>query len=290
MTVQPTIRVPYSLSGLNFLFSGGLIENSYYASRAPDDESGTHHHEALQVQGDLNAQFLRNGMTDLFDLGNVESIIMPRIRYTFLKNTTSFADIPSLDPSDRIGDGNTITYSLNHYFNAVKDGQAREISLLEIEQTYGISGNLEPQPYLYDGSGHRFSDVRVRFTMFPHSTFWFVNEDVVNIYGNGLQTTRNTVHFALPPYIQADVSHSYTKDLVSEVWLNTLSKWRSFDLNYQIRYSLMNNAWVDSLASLTYHPSCWSVTVTLTKTRRPSDTSIHFSFNLQGITQKIGGI
>ena len=50
-----------------------------------------------------------------------------------------------------------MTYSFNHYFNAVKDGATREISLFEIQQSYGLSGDLQPQPYLYYGSGNRLS-------------------------------------------------------------------------------------------------------------------------------------
>ncbi len=130
----------------------------------------------------------------------------------------------------------------------------------------------------------------MRFTVSPQSTFAFVNEDVINLYGEGLRITRNTVHYALPPMFQADLSHSYTTGLVNELWLNTIGKWRSFDGNYQIRSSFKDGTWIDTLASVTFHPSCWSVTLTLTRTKRPNDTSIRFSFNLQGITQKLGGI
>jgi LPS-assembly protein len=294
LAAQPSVRLPYSLNGLNFLFSGSIIENSYLMDRNSVGGKDTVHHEAVKGEGDVNIQLLKNGRTDLFGLGDVESIIMPRVQYTYMKNTTSFADIPSIDPSDRADDTNTLTYSLSHYFNAVTDGQAREISLLEIAQTYGLSGNLGAQPYLYEGSGHRLSDLRVRFTLFPNSTFWYVNEDVFNIYGQGLRISRNSVHYALPPIVQADVSHSYSKDPitknnVNELLLNTMGKWKSFDLHYQIRYSFISDSWIDSLASVTYHPSCWGVTLTLVRTRRPEDTSVHVTFSLQGITQKLGG-
>lgn len=320
LSVEPALRLPYSLNGLNFLFSGSVIEKSYLLNQSSPNDNNTSHYEAFRVEGDVNAQFLKNSSTDLFGLGQFQSTVMPRMRYTFIRNNTSFEDIPSIDPSDRINDANTITYSLSHYLNANMDGQLREISLMEIEQTYGLSGDLEAQPFLYEGSGNRLSDVHTRFTLFPHANFSYVHEDVINFYGDGLRIVRNSVHYAVPPIFQADLSHTYTKNpvinqgaistlggtaatvnqggittlagtaaTVNQLWLNTLGRWRSFDLNYQIAYSFEDNSWIDTLTALTYHPTCWSVTLTLAQTRRPRDTSIHFSFNLQGITQKLGG-
>jgi LPS-assembly protein len=288
LSIQPTVRFPYSFYGLNFLFSGSIFEKAYLIDRVLADDQ-TKHHEAIRLESDLNAQFVKNTTIGLFGIGNVESIIVPRVRYTYTNNRTSFSDIPSVDPSDRIGNTNTLTYSINHYLNRIRDGNVQEISLFEIEQTYGISGNLKSEPYLYDGSGNRFSDIRARISFFPGPNFRFTNEDIYNPYGNGMLTTRNGLRYALNPVFQMDLTHSYTKDLVNEVWLSTLGKWRSFDAAYQIRYSFMENSWIDTLGSITYHPSCWGLTLTVTKTRRPNDTSIHISFSLQGITQQISG-
>ena len=288
LSVQPALRFPYSIYGLNFLFSGSLLEKTYLTSRASGGDD-TEHHEVFRLEGDTNAQLRKTTTLEILNLGEVESLIVPRVRYTFTKNKTSFTAVPSIDPSDRIGDTNTITYSLNHYLNRVTDNHVQEISLVEIEQTYGLSGKLNPEPYLYDGSGNRFSDVRGRITFFPHSRFSFVNEDIYNIYGQGMITTRNGVRYTLPPVFQIDLSHSYTKEVTNELWLNTTGRWKNFDAAYQVRYSFIEGAWIDTLGSLTYHPSCWGLTLTVTKTRRPNDTSIHLSFSLQGITQQIGG-
>jgi LPS-assembly protein len=288
LSVQPAVRFPYSLYGLNFLLSGSAFEKAYLIDRATGGDD-TEHHEAFRLEGDMNAQFAKSGSTSLFGLGDVESNIVPRVRYTYTKNKTSFTSVPSIDPSDRMGDTNTITYSLNHYFNRIRDGHTEEVSLFEVDQSYGLSGNLTPEPYIYDGSGNRFSNIRARLTFLPNSNFSFTNEDIYNPYGQGMVTTRNGVHYALPPVFQVDLSHNYTSGLVSEIWLNTMGRWKTFDGMYQIRYSLKEGEWVDTLASLMYHPSCWGLTLTMTRTRNPSDTSIHLSFSLQGIAQRIGG-
>lgn len=300
LVATPTVRVPYSLDGFNFLFSGGVTEKSYQTNNPFPGASDGVHHEAATVEGDANVQFLKNSSTSLFDLGQVQSIISPRVTYTYLKNDESLGNVPSIDPADRTNDANILTYSLNHYFNAIKDNAIREVSLLEVEQTYGLSEKLEPQPFLYYGSGSRLSDIHARFTLFPTANIWYVNETVYSIHGEGFTTMTNSVHYAWSSLFQADLSHSYGKEFlepvteqiskasVNEIWLNTTAKWRQFDLNYQIWYSFLDHSWIDTVVALTYHPSCWGITFSLSKTRRPSDTSFHFSFNLQGITQKIG--
>ena len=303
LTATPTVRVPYSLNGLNFLASAGVTEKSYQTNNPFPGASDTVHHEAATIEGDANVQLLKNSSTSLFNLGQVQSIILPRVTYTYLKNDESFGNVPSIDPADRTYDANILTYSLNHYFNAVKDNAIREVSLLEIEQSYGLSQKLQPQPFLYYGSGSRLSDIHERFTFFPTSNMniWYVNENVFSVHGAGFTTMTNSVHYALPPLVQFDLSHSYGKEFLepateqiskeasNEVYLNTTLKWRQFDFNYQVWYSFVHPTGViDNAAAVTYHPSCWSVTLTVTRSVRPNNISYNLSFNLQGITQKVG--
>jgi LPS-assembly protein len=296
LTVTPTLRMPYSWNGLNFLGSAGLQEKAYADDPTSPAPNEAVHHEAFVAEGDVNAQFLKESSTTFLNLGNLESIISPRLQYNYVQNTTSFENIPSVDPADRVFNANTVTYSLSHYLNAVTaDGQAREISLMEISQTYGLTDKLPTSAsQLYQVVGpdeSRFSDVHSRFTLFPQSTFWFVHDDYWSVSGKGLQDMTNSIHYAVPPGFQVDISHSYVPGVADQMWVNTTVRWRVFDMNYQVLYDLMQRTWDNALVSLTYHPSCWGVTFTVQETRipRPSDTSFHVSFNLQGITQKIGG-
>jgi LPS-assembly protein len=290
MTLEPRIRIPYSINGVNLLLTGAFTEKAYAIDPASPRGDNTEHHESFRVEGDANMRFVKNSHVSLFDLGETQSIIMPRARYTFLDNLQSISTVPSIEPSDKLANTNTVTYSFNHYFNAIKEGVVREISLLEVEQTYGLSGNLEPAPnLLYEGSGNRFSDVVARLTLYPSRNLWYVHQETFNTHGEGFSIIRNTVHYAYLPYYQIDLAHNYNKGLVNELWTNMNGKWRIFDGRYQIRYSLKDEEWVDMLASLTYRPQCWGVTLSLLRTKRPNDTSFHLSFNLQGITQNIGG-
>ena len=291
LTVTPSVRIPYSWNGLNFLGSASLLEKAYSADPASPSPSDIVHHEAFAAEGDVNASFLKESSTTLFGLGNVESIITPRLKYNYDQNTTSIGKVPSIDPSDRLFNMNTATYSLNHYLNAVSNGQVREISLLEISQTYGLTGKLPGDPYLYQvvqPDESRFSEVHSRFTLFPHSTFWFVHDDYWSTAGKGLQNMTNSIHYAWAPRFQIDLTHSYAPGLVDQVWMNTIVRWKVIDANYGIRYDLLLHEWISTLYSLTYHPGCWGFTFTLMQTKVPKDTSFHFSINLTGITQKVG--
>lgn len=288
LVVQPSLKLPYSVQGFNFLFSGSVTERAYYTDPASPRSNETKHHEAYMAEADSNVQFLKNSATEWFNIGQTQSIFMPRLRYTYIANS-SMAGIPSIDPSDRIPNTNMITYSLNHYFNALSNDTVREISLIEISQAYGLSGPLRPSEFLYQGSGDRLSDITSRLTLFPHGQLWFVHQNVLSVQGKGLNSMTNSLHYAKLPYYQVDLAHSYYQSLLDEAWVRVTGRWREFDASYQIRYSLRDNAWVDNLATLVYRPKCWSVGVTFTQTRRPKDTSVRFSFSLEGITERIGG-
>ena len=293
-TATPSARLPYSWNGLNFLASGSASERAYHVERPYEGEDDDVHHEQIKMVGDMNAQFVKDTHTDIYNLGDLQSMIVPRIEYNYLQNTTSFSGVPSADPSDRLANANNVTYSFNHYLNAVaSNGQVREISLLEVSQTYGLTGRLPPDnsvdPFPYLGSGNRLSEVHERFTLFPHSNFWYVNDTEFDVDGKGLQEMTNSIHYVRAPFLLVDLTHSYEPSLVDQVWLNTLVRWRSFDANYQIRYDFIQHTWINTISSLTYRPGCWSVTFSVIESKEPNDRSFHVSFNLQGLTQKITG-
>ena len=115
LTIAPTLRIPYSWNGLNFLGSAGIQEKAYAADPASPSPSDVIHHEAFVAEGDVNAQFLKESSTTLLGLGNVQSIITPRLQYSYDQNTTSFGKVPSIDPRTGSSTRTRSTYSLNHY-------------------------------------------------------------------------------------------------------------------------------------------------------------------------------
>ena len=287
MTVEPTLRIPYQFKGFNFLASGSYIGKLYAVNQENPNQNETKTFNTYKIAGDANVPLARMYQTDLFNLGTMQSVIKPRLQYTFIP-TNHVSNLPTIDPSDLVVETNTITYSLNHYLNALSKQGAREVSLLEVEQTYSLSGDL-PASSLYSGSGHKLSDIHVRLTMVPTTTLSFANESFIDVYGEGFRTARNSFTYVQPSLFTTSVAHTYTKDLTNEMLWSLGGKYRDFEGRMHIRYSIKDSSWIDTLYSITYQPKCWSFTVTLTQSRRPNDTSIKFNVGLPGFTTKSGG-
>lgn len=296
---QPALRLPYSVRGVNMLFSGALIESAYLVNGSDTQGSDNETRQTFKIEGEANMQFVRNYDTTLFDIGEMQSLMKPRIRYSFMPNS-SFRDLPFVDPSDRLYHGNTVTYALNHYLNALSGGDGtRELSLLEVEQTYSLSGDLNPSyeypyslpgdlnpAYNYRGPGGKFSDIYARLTLYPKKDVIYKNETIINTHGNGLTGMKNELRYIRPNYYHANVTHSYTQDLNHETYLDIGGQYWYLEGKYQIRYSFRDSDWVDVLYQLTYRPACWGVSLSMGQSKRPRDTRLHLAFELAGISGK----
>jgi lipopolysaccharide assembly outer membrane protein LptD (OstA) len=283
--VAPALRIPYHWKGLNFLFGATGYEKIYsikYDQSGQSDE--TKRLESAKIETDVSAQFIRNSSTNLFGIGPFQSLLKPRLRYTYVPDS-GVHDIPEIDTSDHISQINTITYSFNHYLTALSKKGAGQVSIFEVEQSYGLSGPLTSSD-LYDGSGKRFSDIRARLTLYPGGGFSTTHESVYNPYGDGFRILRNAVTYSRPHHFRVDLSQNYTRGLVDEVNAGFVGTYGSFDGIVQFNYSLKDNTWIDTLYALTYHPKCWSVTLSMSQNRRPRDTSFRISFDLAGLTQR----
>ena len=279
---EPRLRMPLSWNGVNFLINGTYYGTGYGITKSDTMSNQTQFRQTAKIEGDANMQFLRNYSTDTFKIGEMQSVIKPRLLYTFVPNT-SFSNIPNIDPYDRMYSTNTITYSLNHYLNTTSDQKSRGLSLLEVEQTYGLSGNLDPS-IMYDGSGNRLSDIRARFTLYPTDNFTYSNQTNVSTSGNGLTLMRNTLSLRSPRVYYINLSHYYTSNLTNEIFTDLGGFYKSFEGKYQIRYSFSGSTWIDTLYQLTYRPKCWAVTFALIQSTRPNDTTFRLSLDLAGLT------
>jgi LPS-assembly protein len=284
-TVAPAVHLPYSWKGLNFLFGATGYEKIYAIKYDQSGQSNkTKKLESAKLEADVNAQFIKNSSTDLFGIGQFQSLIKPRIRYTYVP-TSGVRDIPEIDTSDHISQINTITYSFNHYLTALSKDGASQLSSFEVEQTYGLSGPLTSSD-LYDGSGQRFSDIRARLTLSPGGGFSTSHESVYNPYGDGFTILRNGLTYSLPNRFRIDLSQNYTKGLTDEMDTGLVGTYGSFDGIVRFKYSIKDATWIDAFYAITYRPKCWSVTLSLSQTRRPRDTSFKISFDLAGLTQR----
>lgn len=281
-TFEPKIRLPYSFKGINFLVTGTLIDTAYLINRSEVIQKDSQFRQTARVEGDANMQFIRNYSTNTFGIGDMQSLIKPQVKYTFTPNT-SFRELPSIDPYDRIYQSNSITYSINHYLYGLKEGAQRELTLLEVSQTYGLSGHLDSSP-AYSGSGNRFSDIDARLTLYPLSNLSYTHQSTINVHGEGFKMTRNSLNYNVMGKYHVNIWHNYSKDLMNGGFFDLGAVYKKFEAGYQIQYSFKDKDWIDTLYRLTYRPSCWSTTISLTRSKRPRDTRINISFNLTGIT------
>ncbi len=277
LAFEPSLRIPFSVSGINFLVSGTYIGTGYLLKNNYAIDRDASYRNTFRIDGDMNMQFVRTFSTGIFDIGEIQSLIKPQIRYTFVPNTSS-RDIPNIDPYDRLNQTNAITYSLNHYLYGIKDGVHRELALFEVSQTYGLSENLEASP-LYNGYGNRLSSIDARLTIYPMRGLSYTNETVMSVSGGGLSTMRNNLQYKEPGKYRFSLYHTYTTEADTQnTTLNQASlilggTYKEFDGTYQLLYSFKDHDWVDALYGVTYRAGCWAVTVALTQTKYLYDTS-----------------
>ena len=283
LSIEPRLQLPISWKGLNLLLSGTLAEKLYYVNQQDFGDTGTKNLETVKLEGSANLQFLRNYDVSYLNIGMVQSLIRPQVNYTFISNN-SYSDIPLIDPYDRIGNVNAITYSLSHYLNTFtpKSG-GRQLSLLEVSQTYGFSKDL-PLSEEYKGSGNKFSDISARLTLFLKKNISYSNTTTLNVHGQGMSNTTNNLQFIAPERYYVNIAQSYTKDFVNQVYLDLGGKYGYLAGRYRIIYSFKDRDWIDTQYQLVYQPKCWAVILTLKQTKRPNDTSFNIGFDLTGIT------
>lgn len=289
VSIEPRLRLPFSWNGVNFLLSGTLFEKFYYVDESSSHDTSTKNLETVKLDGSTNVQFMRNYNLNLWNIGAVQSLIRPQVKYTFISNN-SYREIPLIDPFDRMGKTNTITYSLGHYLRRLAPQVGGgELSLLEVFQTYGLSGDL-PLSDAYKGYGSRFSDITGRLTLLMRNNLSFINEAALNVHGQGITATSNTLRYIFPEVYYMNITHNYTQGLANQMNLDLGGKYKFLTGRYHIIYSFKDKEWIDTQYQLIYQAQCWAIFLTLKQTKRPNDTSINIGFDLAGLTGKMDDV
>ncbi len=283
LNLEPALRLPFSFHGLNLLASGTLFETGYLINRSDTINHDTAERHTFNIEGDANMQFIRDYKTDFLDISEMQSLIKPQLKYTFIPNT-SFTNIPNIDPSDRMYQTNSVTYSFDQYLYGLKEGAQRQLALLEVSQTYGLSGDLSPST-AYTGSGKRLSDIDARLALYPSTHLTYTSQADLSTNGKGITAMQNTLSESEPGRYHVNVSSIDTEGLTNEAFLDLGGVYKQFEAGYQLTYSFRDADWIDTLYKLTYRPGCWSATISLTQTKRPRDTRFNISFDLAGISR-----
>lgn len=278
LTLEPSISKELSFLGLHLLFSSAYYAKFYTSDEELETRRKVQFFGTPKIETSLNAILART----YFTLAT-RSVIKPQVRWTYIPER-SFSYIPLIDPSDRIYSANILTYSISHYLSRTGE-YPLEVSSFELEQSYGLEGSLKPST-LYEGSGKRFSDIKGRLRIYAPRNLGFMNESVVNIYGEGIKKMINELKFAPYERIAFSLYHTYTKRLSEEIGFELKGFYGRFHGRYYTRYSFYNRELLESTYEMRYDPSCWSLNLKLSQTYKPKETSIKLDFDLKGITDK----
>ncbi len=285
---EPSLRLPYAKNGMNFLFSGSMMETAYFPYGDSATENTTEHREIFKFFADANTQLMRTYRLEVPRFDELQSVIKPSLKYSYISNS-SFRDIPVLYPydpyhlADRTYETNALTYAIQHYLNTTTSEGFREVSLFEIAQTYGLASDLNPSN-LYQGFGNRFSDVSMRLTFFLRDYISLINQTSFNTYGDGVTSARTTLYYEQPKLFYFNVAHNYTQGLSDQVLFDGGLSVKDFDFRYFFQYSFRDSMYLNTMYQLVYHPKCWSIALGLVQSRNPDDTTIRLSVDLAGIS------
>ncbi|MCS7280532.1 MAG: LPS assembly protein LptD [Desulfobacterota bacterium] len=282
LNFEPSISKSYSSHGFNLKITGSPNIKLYLTEKDGEQTKTFRSVETLKLESSFNTHLKRRYSLG-FQEGGLHSIIKPQITWTFLPKI-SLTNVPYIDPSDRLFETNILTYSLGHYLTT-RGESPKELSIFEVEQSFSLTRTLEPST-LYEGSGRRFSDVKARLKLSLIKNLGFSNQSVINIYGDGLRAMINEFAYNPKEHTGISISHTYTKDLSHEISFGMMARYRDFYGKYGVRYSFFNHEWMDTSYEIKYSPLCWALTLKLTQTKRPKDTSFKINFDLKGITER----
>ncbi len=123
----------------------------------------------------------------------MQSLIKPQLKYNFTPNT-SFRDIPNIDPYDRMNQSNSITYSFNHYLYGIKEGAQRELPCWKSHKPMDFREILILHRFTADlASGYPI--LMQGLTLYPITNLTFTNQTSINVHGEGVKATTNTLSY-----------------------------------------------------------------------------------------------
>lgn len=290
LRLEPSIKWPFSWNGVNLTVSGTLLETLYFTDASWGLGGDVKQKAIFKGEANLNTHLMRVYNTDFLGFGQIYSVIKPEIKYNYISNT-SFRDVPPLDPVasldkwgpyytlDRIYSVNAITYSVSHYLSS----SSRDISRFELSQTYGLSGRLKPST-LYADFGERFSDIRTRLSLYLLENLTFTHQSTFSTGSEGITSVYNLASYHLKDVFNITVGQTYSRGLSDQLLFGSWLRYKDFDFRYFTQYSFRDGAALESLYEVTYHPKCWAVTVGVTHSKKPRDTTVRLSVDLTGLS------
>lgn len=217
----------------------------------------------------------------------LDHLLRPELTYLYTPDIKQ-DKLPQLDYRDTIAGRDWLGYRLYNLFS-LGEGDSfarRQEAILKISQYYDLENDDRP-----------FSDLFLELELSPTRGLQIALEAAVSFYGQGLPYYDLTAHYSNDHGLRIATAYRYKRNPGNgEPFFHTAGLAESsheFDgtlqlqitplisLGYKADYSLATDTVIDSSLRLTYHPACWSMELTATKT--PDDSRAMLVFSLTGI-------
>lgn len=285
LDLHPRVSLPLNPGGYFELKpSIGYRETIYWADDNP--EGGFQTRGLYDFKTDMVTTFVR-----IFDLGGdsvdkIRHTIRPQITYTYIPYKGQ-ENLPSFDGIDRVGKGNSITYSINSILTGrFKEGDGysyRDFIYLDIKQSFDIHEVRKDMP-----PRRPFSDVTGEVIVRPFQWMTATAKGLWDVYDHWLEEYNTSFGLQDKRGDSLNLNYRYTRR--STVYLDTSASLKvtdSIGLTYRNRYSyrdgngLETEETVETVYGVGYHHQCWGVE--LTYTERLEEKRFMIVFNLLGI-------
>jgi len=296
LDLHPRLVSPLPLGAyLDAIISGGVRETLYLAEvhddAPPADWSGDHGAERTLYDIDLsvNTTLVRDYAIPFGPPAPWRHMVRPEIGYTYIPAANQ-DHLPELDDTDRIAARDWISYGINNYLawmGSINDkAVSPTYSSLKISQVYDNRADQHP-----------FSDLLVKFAVFPFNDFTIQYETSISMYGRGATHYNLKSRYAdsrdnrfildyrykkrqdmAEPYFFLDEPADSVHELNADLAIGLTNK---LSARFDINHSFSANRVVRSSYHLIYHPACWSLEMVATDTE--DDFGVMLVFSLSGI-------
>jgi len=286
LDLAPRLTIPLPLGPYLEATADGSIRETLYAVEQHEGlfwngENNRHRH-LFDAGVDLATTLVRDYTLSFSEAAHpLRHKVRPYIDYRFIPSKVQ-DDLPALDAGDRIEAANQVTYGMGNYISARarKDGRPLyDYLYLDINQSYNNKAD-----------GHRFSDIEMDLELTPHDRLQLSYETAVSTYGDGVPyydlkadyTNQRGDSFSTDyRYKREQATHEMYADFTAKLTDTISARLGSI-------YSFSLEREVQSSLELIYQPSCWSLNMTMNRTKNPDDFRIMFMISLQGIGKALG--
>ncbi|RJQ60317.1 MAG: LPS-assembly protein LptD [Desulfobacteraceae bacterium] len=301
--LNPRLYLPLRFRNyFSFEPSLGLRETLYYQDRIETpstDEERFAHREIFDFRADFLTEFFNVFRLDFAGIDRIKHNIRPQVVYSYTPRVDQ-DDLPAFDDTDRIGEQNSVNYSLTTSLTSrsarqipeaakkdpAEEGEGEEVKpeydyqeflRLRLDQTYDIKAALDDRP-------RPFSTVNARLDFIPFRYLSFEGTASFDPYESELVEHNTAMTLSDVRGDRFLLEHRFTKDSSESIYfdgrLKIIDQLFAFGAYEQ---NLLDNVRIQSSLGGSYTAQCWSFD--LRYIDEVTDRRYEFVITLHGLGQ-----